>query len=154
MILVKCPVCEKNTYHNEICSFCCFHGSQMYYDTEHNYKLLFKLIDKAYPCHIEYFELTEDKLMDIYFKYEKNVNHEIMILDDKLEDLLTIIKTYLKSRSYITWVSWRKMINNKKYNDCVLQLNICNISNISKKYIPIDCCKIIYSYLHNPIVKK
>ena len=35
------------------------------------YKLLFKLIDKTYPSHIEYFELSEDKLMDIYFKYEK-----------------------------------------------------------------------------------
>ena len=148
-----CPLCKQKKYFCEKCIECCFQGSY-YYDAENSYEVLFRIFNKYFTSYDEYHEINDRNLLDIYYDYEKIINHEIMILDYKLEGLINIIKSYITSRNYMSWILWNHKINNRYYKNCILNFHIYIIPYLSKQYLPLDCCKIIYSYLHNSSVKK
>lgn len=149
-----CPLCQNESYFCERCNICDFSGCFEYYNTQDKYNILFYILHKTFPMNLKYFDLDQTKLLNIYIEYEKKVYHEIMLIDIKFEILVKIITSFLRSRSKISWIKWNYKNDNRKHSDGVLELHMRNIPNIWRGYLPLDCCHIIYSYLHINVNKK
>mgnify|MGYP001354534772 FL=1 len=150
----KCPLCKSQSFFCERCHNCYFEGYNKYYTNQHEYDVLFSILNKKFPQNMKYFDLDQTILLDIYIQYEKHINHEIMMIDEKFKILINVIKSFIRSRSKISWLKWKDKVDNIQHNNSVLELHVGNIPGIPRGYLPIDCCRIIYSYLHKPIKKK
>ena len=142
-----CLICN-NTIQEDICNICKYNFDIEDYPLNNNPKLLFKLIDKRFKKGKEYYDVTNQDIFSMYIDYERQTVHEIMLLDERLEKFTKIVTSYLNCRNNKLWTNWRSYQSNKLYNSSILQLHICNQDNIWRGYLPIDCCRLIYSYLH------
>ncbi len=145
---MDCPLCKYKNITNK-CSRCNFRWDLIYYRDQEQYNILFKIIDKHFPkCQVEYL-IDYDKILKIYTRYEIIVNHEVYTLTPKFTVCVNIILSYLKCREKMSWIKWNNRKENRLHNKGVLALHMGNIPYIWRGYIPLDCCRLIYSYLHH-----